>query len=210
MKPPLPADKDYSGENRSPGTGVELYTIGHSTRSAGEFLSVIKAFGIEVLVDIRAFPVSRRNPQFNQEDLEQSLASSHIQYLWMGKELGGYRKKANGLAEKSPNKGWKREGFRLYADYMMSDTFKVAVRKLIELAKKKKVALMCAEKFYWKCHRQLVADYLLSQGYEVWHIIDSENVKKHELSALAEIKNGMLTYPSRKILSDHPSLFEEE
>jgi len=210
MKPHLPADKDYSGENCSPGTGVKLYTIGHSTRSAKEFLSVIKAFRIEVLVDIRAFPVSRRNPRFSRENLEQSSASSHIQYLWMGKELGGYRKRTNGLGEKSPNKGWKREGFRLYADYMMSDTFKNAVRKLIELAKQKKVALMCAEKFYWKCHRQLVADYLLSQGYEVWHIIDSETVKKHELTPWAEINNGILTYPSRKIISNHSSLFEEE
>jgi uncharacterized protein (DUF488 family) len=200
MKSLLLVNEDYSRENCSPGTAVRLYTIGHSTRRAEEFLTVIKAFGIEVLADIRAFPVSRRNPQFTRENLEQTSASSHIQYLWMGKELGGYRKRTDGLGEKSPNKGWKREGFRIYADYMMSDVFKNSVRKLIELAKQKKMALMCAEKFYWRCHRQLVADYLVSQGCEVWHITDSETIKKHELTAWAEIDNGTLTYPARKII----------
>jgi len=189
---------------------VKFYTIGHSTRSAEEFLSALKAFGIEVLVDIRAFPVSRRNQQFNQKNLEESLSHSHIQYLWMGRELGGYRKRADGLGKESPNKGWAREGFRIYADYMLAEIFRAAIQRLIELAKEKTVAYMCAEKFYWRCHRKLVSDYLLSQGHEVWHIIDSKTLRKHELTAFAEIKDGILTYPPRKILSNHPSLFEKE
>ncbi len=151
-------------------------------------------------MDIRAFPASQRNPQFNQKNLEESLSQSHIQYLWVGRELGGYRKRADGLGEESPNKGWEREGFRIYADYMMSDTFKSAGRRLIELAKEKTVVYMCAEKFYWRCHRLLVSDYLLSQGHEVWHIIDSETIRKHELTDFAQVKDRQLTYPPRKIL----------
>lgn len=174
---------------------LSFYTIGHSTRSIEEFVSVLKAFKVKVLVDIRAFPVSRRNPQFNRENLEESLARCGIQYLWLGQELGGYRKKSEGLGEKSPNKGWTREGFRIYADYMMSDDFRSAVKRLIDLAKKKRVAYMCAEKFYWRCHRRLVSDYLLSLGYEVWHIVEKDILRKHELTNFAQIRNGRLTYP---------------
>lgn len=176
---------------------MKLYTIGHSNRSAEEFISLLKAFEIELLVDIRAFPVSKRNSQFNRGNLDKILAASNIQYLWMGKELGGFRKKVDRLGENSPNKGWKSDGFRIYADYMMSDTFKKAIEKLLELASEKRAALMCAEKYYWKCHRQLVSDYLYSQGHEVWHLIDSDAATKHRLSPTAEIKNGILTYPGK-------------
>ncbi len=186
---------------------MKIFTTGHSNRRAEEFISLLEAFKIELLLDIRAFPVSRRNPQFNRENLEKSLAGAGIQYLWMGKELGGFRKKPDGLGESSPNKAWKRQGFRRYADYMMSDTFKKAIERLVELASEKRAALMCAEKHYWKCHRQLVSDYLYSQGHEVWHIIDKDSVTKHQLSPLAEIKNGILTYPEKN--ESLPLLFEE-
>lgn len=174
---------------------LKFYTIGHSTRSIEEFVSTLKSFNVEVLADIRAFPVSKRNPQFNRETIEVSLDQCAIQYLWLGRELGGYRKKSEGLGEKSPNKGWTREGFRVYADYMMSDSFKSGVSKLIDLAKEKRVAYMCAEKFYWRCHRRLVSDYLLSLGYEVWHIVEQDMLRKHELTSFAQVKNGRLTYP---------------
>ncbi len=177
--------------------GVKFYTVGHSIRSLEEFISLLKSYSIEVVVDIRAFPVSRRNPRFNRENLEPSLSRSNIEYVWFGKEFGGYRRKKEGLGEKSPNLGWEKEGFRIYADYMMSNVFKDAAKKLVELASDKKVAYMCAEKFYWRCHRRLLSDYLLSQDHEVWHIVDSTTLRRHELTTFARLESGTLTYPKK-------------
>lgn len=174
---------------------MKLYTIGHSTRSIEDFISILKESGIEVLIDVRAFPVSRRNPQFEKSNLQESLSRNNIKYIWSGREFGGYRSKSDGLGKKSPNKGWETEGFRTYADYMLSEKFKSAAEKLIELAGEKKVAYMCAEKFFWRCHRKLISDYLLSQGLEVWHIIESDSLRKHELTKFAQVRDGILTYP---------------
>lgn len=181
---------------------MKLYTIGHSTRSIEDFISILKELGIEVLVDVRAFPVSRRNPQFNKENLQESLSQNGIEYFWWGREFGGYRSKSDGLGEKSPNKGWETEGFRIYADYMLTDKFKSAAEKLIELAEEKTVTYMCAEKFFWRCHRKLISDYFLSKGLEVWHIIESDILRKHELTKFARIRDEVLTYPPNQSLSD--------
>ncbi|MBS3819469.1 DUF488 domain-containing protein [bacterium] len=172
-----------------------FYTVGHSTRESEEWISLLRYYEIELVVDVRAFPRSRRNPQFNKERLRYFLSPYGIAYKWMGKKLGGYRKKSEGLGENSPNKGWKTEGFRIYADYMLTSKFQEAVRKLIDLGEEKKLALMCAEKLHWKCHRRLISDYLISQGYEVWHIVDQDQHRKHHMTKFAMIKNGTLTYP---------------
>ncbi len=148
-----------------------------------------------MLVDVRAFPVSTRNPQFNKENLKESLFQNDIEYVWLGREFGGYRKKSEGLGESSPNKGWKVEGFRIYVDYMLTDIFKSAADQLINLSENKTVTYMCAEKFYWRCHRRLISDYLLSRGHKVWHIIESDKLRKHELTKFAQVKEGILTYP---------------
>ena len=182
---------------KNPGTAKKFYTVGHSTRRIEEFISLLKACKIEVLVDVRAFPVSTRNPQFNKENLKESLSQNDIEYIWLGKEFGGYRKKSEGLRSSSPNKGWKVEGFRIYADYMLTDIFKNAADQLVNLAENKRVAYVCAEKFYWRCHRRLISDYLLSRGYEVRHIIESDKLSKHELTAFAHVEEGILTYPSQ-------------
>ncbi|MFQ6069739.1 MAG: DUF488 family protein [Candidatus Aminicenantales bacterium] len=174
---------------------IRCFTIGHSTREIEEFVSLLKIHAIEALVDIRAFPVSRRNPQFNSDYLKAHLSRENIEYIWSGKEFGGYRSKAHGLGKNSPNKGWKTEGFRIYADYMLSGGFQNAAEKLIELVKKKTTACMCAEKFHWRCHRKLLSDYLLSRQVEVWHIIERDTLVRHELTKFARIKDGLLTYP---------------
>ena len=184
---------------------IKIYTVGHSTRKIEDFISILKAYRIKVLVDVRAFPVSTRNPQFSLKNLESSLKQQGIEYIWSGKELGGYRKKSDGLGERSPNQGWKSEGFRIYADYMMSDSFKKGVDQLIDRVKEKTVAFMCAEKFYWRCHRRLISDFLVSQGKEVWHIVKSDTIRRHELTKFARIKNGGLYYPAED--SAEPSLF---
>ena len=105
----------YSRATPNPKANVEFYTVGHSTRKIEELISILQGYKIEVLVDVRAFPVSTRNSQFNKENLEVSLSQSDIEYIWLGREFGGYRKKSEGLGSSSPNKGWKVEGFRVYA-----------------------------------------------------------------------------------------------
>lgn len=176
---------------------IKLFTLGHSNRSLEEFISLLESHHTEIIVDVRAFPVSTRYLHFHKKNLEASLNEKNIAYLWWGKELGGFRKDADGLGKDSPNQGWEKGGFRNYADYMLSEAFKIAAAKLTELAAAKIVACMCAEKFYWRCHRRLISDYLVSQGHEVLHILDKNKVIPHKLTSFAKIEDGKLTYPLR-------------
>ncbi len=189
---------------------MKFYTIGHSTRSIEEFISLTWRHGIEILTDVRAFPSSSRYPQFNREHLRESLVQAGIAYHWLGKELGGYRKKSEGLGERSPNMAWDAGGFRIYADYMLSDPFKAGIHRLIELAVKKRTALMCAERLYWRCHRRLISDYLVTLGHEVWHIVDTENLRQHKLPPMCRIKDGILTYPAEPEATAPPLAFPME
>lgn len=177
---------------------MTFYTIGHSSRSIEEFINLLKDYRIETLADVRAFPSSKKFPHFNTEDLEVSLTQNNIDYLWLGKELGGYRKKTEGLGDKSPNMGWEAEGFRIYADYMLSEEFKNGIEKLQDLAEHGITAYMCAEKFFWRCHRKLISDFLVSRGHKVWHIIEADHLRIHELTKIAQLKDGVLTYPAKK------------
>jgi uncharacterized protein (DUF488 family) len=174
---------------------MEIYTIGHSNRSLDEFQSLLKASGIAVLVDVRAFPGSRKWPHFNQEALIRSLRSIGVQTVWMGSELGGFRRNGEGLGESSPNRGWRSRGFRLYADAMLGERFQRAADRLIAIAAAGRTAIMCAEKDFRRCHRRLISDYLLSRGHRVRHIIGEEEIRDHSLTEFAVIDNGVLTYP---------------
>jgi uncharacterized protein (DUF488 family) len=173
-----------------------LYTIGHSTRTTDELIGALKTHQILTLVDIRAFPMSQRLPQFNREALEKSLPDSGIRYVWM-KALGGYRKK---ILDDSPNIALRSESFRNYADYMMTPEFEEAASELIALAEKSRTAYMCAERVYFRCHRMLVSDWLVSHGHEVWHIDDEGPVKPHRLTAEARVVNGELIYRGDRLL----------
>jgi uncharacterized protein (DUF488 family) len=170
-----------------------LFTIGHSTRTFQEFSALLTEWRIEVLADVRSWPSSTRNPQFSREALKESLEGEGITYVWLGRELGGFRKE--GLGRKSPNKAWKTAGFRNYADYTMSDEFRNGVEKLLSIAEKRRVTFMCAEKFYWRCHRRIISDYLKVQGHQVIHIVEEGRSVEHQLSGFARVKNGKLTYP---------------
>ncbi|MGZ4816451.1 MAG: DUF488 domain-containing protein [Terriglobales bacterium] len=154
-----------------------IYTIGHSTRSLAELIEVLQAHQISTLVDIRSFPMSRRLPHFNRESLEQSLPQSGIHYPWE-KRLGGRRKK---LASNSPNIALRNDSFRNYADYMLTDEFRAAVTDLIALAGRERVAIMCAERVYFRCHRMLVSDWLVAHGHEVLHINDARPPRPHKM-----------------------------
>jgi uncharacterized protein (DUF488 family) len=173
-----------------------LYTIGHSTRTLDELIAALKAHDIETLVDIRAFPMSRRLPQFNRESLEKSLPEAGIRYLWM-KALGGYRKKV--LAE-SPNVALRNDSFRNYADYMLTPEFEQAMAELVELAEHSRTAYMCAERVYFHCHRMLVSDWLVAHGHEVMHIDAEGPVKPHRLTSEARVIDGRLIYRGDRLL----------
>ena len=152
-----------------------LYTIGHSTRNLDELIEALQAHLIGTLVDIRAFPMSRRLPHFNRESLEKSLPQAGIDYVWM-KELGGHRKK---IRDDSPHIALRNDSFRNYADYMLTPEFEAAAKRLIELAVAKPTAYMCAERAFFHCHRMMVSDWLISHGNEVLHTTPPASVKPH-------------------------------
>lgn len=173
-----------------------LYTIGHSTRTIEDLISALKAHQVQTLVDIRAFPMSRRLPQFNRESLEQTLPAAGIRYVWM-KALGGYRKKT---LEESPNIGLRNQSFRNYADYMLTPEFDRAMSDLLALAGSSRTAYMCAERVYFRCHRMLISDWLVAHGHEVPHIDAEGPVKPHTLMAEARIVDGRLIYRGDRLL----------
>ena len=173
-----------------------LYTIGHSTRSIDELIEVLQAHEIKTLVDIRAFPMSRRLPQFNRESLQQSLPAAKIEYFGM-KSLGGYRKK---ILEESPNIALRNDSFRNYADYMLTPEFQQAIGELLKLAEETRTAYMCAERVYFHCHRMLVSDWLVANGHEVLHIDGTGPVRQHKLTNEARMIDGRLLYRGDRLL----------
>lgn len=170
---------------------AHVFTIGHSTRSFDELLHMLEAHGVLRLADVRSFPRSRRNPQFNADVLEQSLAAAGIDYASM-KELGGRRHPR----KDTPNNGWHNESFRGYADYMLTEPFEQGLERLLELAAEKSTAIMCAESVPWRCHRSLIADALLVRDIAVEHIMTSSHCNPHRLTPFARSDGTRLTYPA--------------
>lgn len=166
-----------------------IWTIGHSTRTLEEFLTMLQSFDIQLIADIRSYPGSRRFPQFNKEALEISLPQNGIEYILI-KNLGGRRK----AAPDSKNTGWRHVAFRGYADYMETDSFKAGAAELETLALKKRTAYMCSEAVWWRCHRSMVSDYLKVNGWTVMHIMAVGKATEHSFTAPARIVNGELNY----------------
>ncbi len=169
---------------------MTVYTIGHSTRSSEEFLRILHKFDIELLADIRTVPRSRRNPQYDQESLKQTLEGDAIEYIHL-RELGGLRR----AKKDSINTAWENASFRGYADYMQTPEFAAAVAKLIALAGEKKTVIMCAEAVPWRCHRSLVGDALLVRGVEVQDILSETNSRPHKITPWARVDGLQITYP---------------
>ena len=169
-----------------------IFTIGHSTRDLADFSRVLQAHDIRLLEDIRAFPMSRRYPHFNRENLEMWLPEIGSEYVWE-KDLGGRRARQMPL-DQSPHVALRNPAFRNYADYMLSPKFHQTIERLVERSGKTNTAIMCAEHVYFRCHRMLVSDYLLSQGHTVLHILDEKPPTVHKLSADARIIDGQLIY----------------
>lgn len=167
-----------------------FYTIGHSTRQIDEFIELLKNHKIDLLVDVRTIPKSRYVPQYNSDNLKRCLNKNGIEYAHI-KRLGGLRKEK----KDSINLAWKNKSFMGFADYMQTTGFESGINELMDISKKKKVCIMCAEAVPWRCHRSLIADALIIRGLEVVHIIGKNNEKKHILTSFAKIIGKKLTYP---------------
>ena len=172
---------------------LSLYTIGHSNYSFEEFLSLLKAFDIDLVADVRRYPSSRKFPHFNSELFCKLLDQEGICYVWL-EALGGRRH--TGASAKSSNVGLRVPGFRNYADHMGTGDFDAGVQELLSTASTARTVIMCAEKFYWKCHRRLLSDYLVARGAKVIHILGVGKSCGHELTPSAVVTaDATVTYP---------------
>ena len=166
-----------------------IYTIGHSTHSLTDFLSMLQSFNIKILIDIRSLPGSRKFPQFNKEVLKISLEEAGIQYIHII-DLGGRRK----VKKDSINNRWNNDSFKGYADYMETETFKNAIVELESIAIEDPTVYMCSEALWWRCHRSMVSDYLKASNWIVLHIMRIGKIQEHTYTAPARIVDGKVVY----------------
>lgn len=167
-----------------------IHTIGHGNRSIEEFIGLLREAGIGCLVDVRAYPASRRHPQFSQEALAASLAEAGVRYVWEGKALGGRRKPA----ESSPHVAFRNPSFRAYADHMATENFQEGLDRLLALARAARTVFMCAERLPWQCHRNLIADSIAARGIPVLHLLGPGKSSSHAVSRLARSDGTRLVY----------------
>jgi uncharacterized protein (DUF488 family) len=169
---------------------MAIYSIGHSTRSIEDFLSLLQRYNLKNLVDVRRFPYSPRNPQFNIDNLQKSLTDTGIGYFHLEK-LAGRR---NPFPD-SHNSGLRNKGFRGYADYMGTDEFKEGIGELLKIERQGNAAFMCAEAVPWRCHRNLLSDFLTVKGIAVMEIISDAEPKLHKFNSMAVWEDQKLIYP---------------
>jgi len=172
------------------GSQPVVLTVGHSTRSRDEFIHLLKAHSVTRLIDVRTVPRSRHNPQFNRDTFPDALKTAGIRYTHVA-GLGGFRR----ASPESPNLGWRNASFRGYADYMQTAEFAQNLESLLKLARKERVALMCAEAVPWRCHRSLIADALVVRGIRVEEIISGTRCQAHALTPFARAVGTAITYP---------------
>jgi uncharacterized protein (DUF488 family) len=170
---------------------MTAFTIGHSTHELEEFVAILRAYGIQQVIDVRTIPRSRHNPQFNKDALGKALRHRRINYRHM-KHLGGRRHARRGS---TTNRGWRNASFRGFADYMQTPVFEAALDVLLALAAKKPTAIMCAEAVPWRCHRSLIGDALTARGVIVRDIFSRTNARSHVLSSMARVLGNRVTYP---------------
>jgi uncharacterized protein (DUF488 family) len=167
--------------------------VGHSTRSAEEFITLLKAHRIQLLVDVRTIPRSRHNPQFNRDTLPETLRRANIEYLHLG-ELGGLRK----ARADSINTGWRNLSFRGFADYMETPEFETGLAQLMDLAGTRRAAIMCAEAVPWRCHRSLIGDALVARGAEVFELSSLTRAQPHRMTPFARVDGRRVSYDTRE------------
>jgi uncharacterized protein (DUF488 family) len=172
---------------------ITIYTLGHSTHPLDEFLNILQAFKIELVVDVRTIPRSRHNPQFNATELEQALQQHAIEYQHL-KELGGLRH----TTKTSINTAWENLSFRGFADYMQTEEFQTGIEQLIGLAQNKRTVIMCAEAVPWRCHRSLIGDALIVRNILVEDILGEKTSHPHKMTPWAKAEGVNITYPEIK------------
>lgn len=172
-----------------------MWTVGHSTRSLPDFLAIVAPYEIEAVADVRRFPGSRRQPQYNKAALATALHSAGIDYLSIP-ALGGRRQPT----AKAPRSAWRHRAFQGYAGHLDSEEFAAGLFELLMVAWGLRTAVMCAEVLWWRCHRRMIADVLVSLGIRVVHIRDAQTAQAHQLTAPARLVHGVLTYaPDRRV-----------
>jgi uncharacterized protein (DUF488 family) len=169
----------------------EILTVGHSNHEEGEFVELLRGAGVELIADVRRYPGSRRQPHFERTALAAILLEAGIGYRWLGESLGGRRKPL----PNSANRAWESDQFRGYADHMASEEFAAGLAELEELARGQRVAVMCAEAWWVRCHRRLIADALTARGRRVLHLESNGRLTEHELTDFAVVEDGTVTYP---------------
>jgi uncharacterized protein (DUF488 family) len=167
-----------------------VWTVAHSTHPLETFAALVRAHGVTAIADVRKMPRSRRHPQFNVETLPATLGAAGLGYTHFA-GLGGLRREQ----PDSINRAWKNPSFRAYADYMQTDEFARELDALVALGARERVAIMCAEAVWWRCHRSLIADALVTRGEPVLHILTPERAEPHALRDFARVDNGRVTYP---------------
>ena len=170
---------------------VTIFTIGHSTRSIEDFLQLLQIHHVEHVVDIRAFPGSRNNPQFGQDQLRGSLGDAGIQYTHLA-SLGGRRR----VPSTDASLAWRNASFRAYADYLQTPEFAGGLEELIDMSAAHQVVIMCAEAVPWRCHRSLIGDALLARGIAVCDILSATSARAHQLTRFAHVDGTKVTYPA--------------
>jgi uncharacterized protein (DUF488 family) len=172
----------------------EILTVGHSNHAEDEFVDLLRGAGVGLIADVRRYPGSRRQPHFERSALAGVLLEAGIHYRWFGETLGGRRKPL----EPSPNDAWENAQFRGYADHMASEEFASGVAELEALAREQRTAVMCAEAWWVRCHRRLLADALLVRGWRVLHLDGKGKLSEHELTDFAVVEDGTITYPAKQ------------
>ena len=167
-----------------------VFTVGHGARTADEFTDVLTEAKVQTLLDVRRFPGSRRHPHFSQEVLRRSLNDLGVGYEWWGESLGGRRKPS----PESRHAALRNASFRAYADHMESDEFRAALSVIEARSKDERLAVMCAETLWWRCHRRLIADALVARGVEVIHLGTGKDAA-HALTPEARVdEDGRVVY----------------
>lgn len=174
-----------------PETG--LYTVGHSTRTVEELVSVLRAGQVEMVVDVRKMPRSRTNPQFNQDSFPAQLAEYQVGYCYI-QQLGGLRSRDTGVAPEV-NGLWRNRSFHNYADYALGSMFREGLAELQDLARTRTCAIMCAEAVWWRCHRRIIADHMMAQDWPVYHLMGPDKVEPARMTEGARPHQGVVTYP---------------
>ena len=181
---------------RRPGLKPTVFTVGHSTRSLAEFVELLRRGPVELVVDVRTVPRSRRNPQYNEDVLGDELAGCKVSYLRIS-DLGGFRGRSPDVPPEV-NAFWKNQSFHNYADYALSAQFAAALGDLLQIGSTRRCTIMCSEAVWWRCHRRIIADYLIAHDCTVFHLMGDDRIDRAQLTPSAKMQDGKIIYPRER------------